>query len=276
MLPEGIEAPRGKGPGGFGSRLLLEKEDTVEYTVRDLLSDRQVRWPLTVCVTLMALQQLSGINNAFNYSSTFLARNGLQPEVLAPAQLEPVDPPPKLSTVHPTPDILHPTPYTLHPDPVTSSLHPKPSPTPSRLQVITLISVSMNVGNVLIVLVSSFFMDRLGRRPLLLMSVGGMGCACLLLTLALVLGSNALVCVAVVRRAWPRWSGQGRLARSGPCGHPRLPGSPRRVLVAALCAREGRPRGEAERSSLTAWVPRGCQALCSLACALLAYLPQAC
>lgn len=144
MLPEGIEAPRGKGPGGFGSRLLLEQEDTQEYTVRDLLSDRQVRWPLTVCVTLMALQQLSGINNAFNYSSTFLARNGLEPEV------------------------------------------------------ITLISVSMNVGNVLIVLVSSFFMDRLGRRPLLLMSVGGMGCACLLLTVALVLGSNALVCVAVV------------------------------------------------------------------------------
>ena len=121
MLPEGIEAPRGKGPGGFGSRLLLEKEDTVEYTVRDLLSDRQVRWPLTVCVTLMALQQLSGINNAFNYSSTFLARNGLEPAVLAPAQLEPVDPPPKLSTVHPT---LHPTPYTPHPTPYT--LHPTP------------------------------------------------------------------------------------------------------------------------------------------------------
>lgn len=111
--------------------------------------------------------------------------------------------------------------------------------------MITLISVSMNVGNVLIVLVSSFFMDRLGRRPLLLMSVGGMGCACLLLTLALVLGSNALVCVAVVRCAWPRWPGQGRLARSGPCGHPPLPCSPRRVLVAALCAQEERPRGEA-------------------------------
>ena len=62
----------------------------------------------------------------------------------------------------------------------------------------------MNVGNVLIVLVSSFFMDRLGRRPLLLMSVGGMGCACLLLTVALVLGSNALVCAAVVPHAWPK------------------------------------------------------------------------
>ena len=83
MLPEGIEAPPGKGPGGFGSRLLLEKEHTQEYTVRDLLSDRQVRWPLTVCVVLMALQQLSGINSAFNYSSTFLERNGLQPEVIA-------------------------------------------------------------------------------------------------------------------------------------------------------------------------------------------------
>ena len=51
--------------------------------MRDLLGDRQVRWPLTVCVTLMALQQLSGINSAFNYSSTFLERNGLQPEVIA-------------------------------------------------------------------------------------------------------------------------------------------------------------------------------------------------
>ena len=86
MLPEGIEAPPGKGPGGFGSRLLLEKEQTQEYTVRDLLGDRQVRWPLTVCVTLMALQQLSGINSAFNYSSTFLERNGLQPEVITPVK----------------------------------------------------------------------------------------------------------------------------------------------------------------------------------------------
>ena len=61
-----------------------------------------------------------------------------------------------------------------------------------------MISVAMNVGNVLIVLVANQSMDRLGRRPLLLMSVGGMGAACVLLTLALLLGNNALVCAAVV------------------------------------------------------------------------------
>jgi len=116
MLPEGIEAPPGKGPGGFGSRLLLEKEHTREYTVRDLLSDRQVRWPLTVCVTLMGLQQLSGINSAFNYSSTFLERNGLQPEVIALVELQPLDP--------------HPGPYTLSPDPSTSTITPTPYPVP--------------------------------------------------------------------------------------------------------------------------------------------------
>jgi len=154
--------------------------------------------------------------------------------------------------------------------------------------VITLISVSMNVGNVLIVLVSSFFMDRLGRRPLLLMSVGGMGCACLLLTLALVLGSNALVCVAVVRRAWPRWPGQGRgrqakaalraAARAATHASPAAraacswrPSAPERG------GREGRPGGAAS--------PRGCPeaakpsapslALCSPACPKLAGDPAA-
>ena len=97
--------------------LLDFEEDEEGYALHDLLADREVRWPLTVCMVLMALQQFSGINNAFNYSSTFLELNGLDPDV------------------------------------------------------VTLIAVAMNVGNVLIVLVSSFFMDRLGRRPLLLMSV---------------------------------------------------------------------------------------------------------
>ena len=34
-----------------------------------LLLEPSLRRPLIVCVTLMAAQQLSGINNAFNYSS---------------------------------------------------------------------------------------------------------------------------------------------------------------------------------------------------------------
>jgi len=146
MVPEGMSVPAGGGGVGLGScRSLLDFEEEDEsYTLRDLLGDRQVRWPLTVCVVLMGLQQFSGINNAFNYSSTFLEQSGLDPAV------------------------------------------------------ITLIAVAMNVGNVLIVLLSSLLMDRLGRRALLLLSVGGMALACALLTAALLSGNVPLVCVAVV------------------------------------------------------------------------------
>ena len=103
----------------------------------------------------------------------------------------------------------------------------------------------MNVGNVLIVLVSSFLMDRLGRRPLLLMSVGGMGCACLLLTAALVLGSNALVCAAVVRHT----HAQSGPARSGPCDRLNSLGIP-----PACTGLQPSTPSAPERGALAAWV----------------------
>ena len=103
-----------------------------------------MRRPLYVCVTLMVVQQFSGINNAFNYSSTFLKMNGLGDDT------------------------------------------------------ITTIAIAMNCGNVLVVLLSSVLMDRLGRRTLLLLSIGGMAAASALLTAALLLGSTALVCAAIL------------------------------------------------------------------------------
>ena len=109
-----------------------------------LLLDPTLRRPLLICVTLMAAQQLSGINNAFNYSSTFFVANGLSEEV------------------------------------------------------VTWIAVSMNVGNVLVVLLSTCLMDRLGRRLLLLSSMCGMILSIGLLSAALVRGYVPLVVVGIV------------------------------------------------------------------------------
>ena len=49
---------------------------------------------------------------------------------------------------------------------------PQRPPLAWRLGV-ALAAVAMNVGNVLIVLLSTLLMDQLGRRPLLLLSIGG-------------------------------------------------------------------------------------------------------
>ena len=47
-----------------------------ERGLAELIADRSSRRGLAICVSCAAAQQLSGINNAFNFSSTFLARNG--------------------------------------------------------------------------------------------------------------------------------------------------------------------------------------------------------
>ena len=47
-----------------------------------LLIQPSLRRPLGVCLVLMAAQQLSGINNAFNYSSSFFLANGLNDNVV--------------------------------------------------------------------------------------------------------------------------------------------------------------------------------------------------
>ena len=54
--------------------------------------------------------------------------------------------------------------------------------------VVTYIAVAMNLGNVLVVLLSTCLMDRAGRRVLLLSSMAGMFLAVVLLTFALVQG----------------------------------------------------------------------------------------
>lgn len=50
---------------------------------------------------------------------------------------------------------------------------------------VTLIAILMNVGNVLVTLLSVYLMDKAGRRPLLLLSTGGMLAATAALTVAL-------------------------------------------------------------------------------------------
>jgi len=109
-----------------------------------IVNDPAMRRPLCVCITLMAAQQLSGINNAFNYSTTFFLQNGMSDEV------------------------------------------------------VTWIAISMNVSNVLVVLLSTVLMDRVGRRPLLLTSIIAMGASTLLLTAGLLLSAVPLVMVGIV------------------------------------------------------------------------------
>ena len=109
-----------------------------------IVTEPAMRKPLCVCVTLMAAQQLSGINNAFNYSSTFFMANGMSEGV------------------------------------------------------VTWIAVAMNLGNVLVVLLSTVLMDRAGRRVLLLSSMGGMVVSIILLSGALLAGCVPLVVVGIV------------------------------------------------------------------------------
>lgn len=45
----------------------------------DLLRDPSQRKALAICSTCSLVQQCSGINNAFNFSSTFLSANGISP-----------------------------------------------------------------------------------------------------------------------------------------------------------------------------------------------------
>lgn len=89
-------------------------QEQFSFSVRQLVLTPRARRPLLLCSTLMVVQQFSGINNAFNYSSTFLELAGVE----------------------------------------------------SR--VISLSAIYMNLANVLVVLLASLLMDRVGRRPLLL------------------------------------------------------------------------------------------------------------
>ena len=137
----------GSRAGSYSDTTLYEAMLTPQastLSVVGLLADPAARRPICLTVPLMAVQQFSGINNAFNYSSTFLADAGVPEEM------------------------------------------------------ITLIAVLMNAGNVIIVLLSTVLMDRIGRRALLMTSMASMAAACALLTVALLLDSVALVCLSIV------------------------------------------------------------------------------
>jgi len=47
-----------------------------------MLRDRSLRRSLLVCCVSLIVQQASGINNAFNYSTTFLSQNGISPSTV--------------------------------------------------------------------------------------------------------------------------------------------------------------------------------------------------
>lgn len=51
-------------------------------SVRALLAQRRWRQPLSLVCVVMVVQQLSGINNAFNYGTSFLEGNGVEPGVV--------------------------------------------------------------------------------------------------------------------------------------------------------------------------------------------------
>jgi len=97
----------------------------------DLLRDRTVRRGLIICSVTAMVQQFSGINNVFNYSTAFLSQNGMS------------------------------------------------------MDTITIITVLMNVGNVMAGLLSAYLMDSAGRRILLLSSSGFMVVGIVMLTAAL-------------------------------------------------------------------------------------------
>ena len=96
-----------------------------------LLRDKKLRPSLLITLVCAVTQQFSGINNAFNFSSTFLSQNGID-----------------ASTV-------------------------------------TIVAVLMNVGNVLITVLSASLMDLAGRKPLILGSALGMSASIVALTVAL-------------------------------------------------------------------------------------------
>ena len=60
--------------GGASSRNTLSNSSS--GSALQLLLEPSLRRPLVVCVVLMAAQQFSGINNAFNYSSSFFLASG--------------------------------------------------------------------------------------------------------------------------------------------------------------------------------------------------------
>ena len=85
-----------------------------------MMRDESIRNGLVIALVCALVQQLSGINNVFNFSTIFLAANGVGPDA------------------------------------------------------VTTIAVLMNVGNVLITVLSVWLMDRAGRRALLLGSASAM------------------------------------------------------------------------------------------------------
>ncbi len=117
-------AALGRQPGG-------ETASGGGSSIGALLSDKKLHPSLLITLVCAMAQQFSGINNAFNFSSTFLSQNGID-----------------ASTV-------------------------------------TIVAVLMNVGNVLITLLSASLMDLAGRKPLILGSTIGMSASIVALTVAL-------------------------------------------------------------------------------------------
>jgi len=52
------------------------------YGLMSLMYDRSIRKSTIICVTAAVVQQFSGINNAFNYSTIFLAQNGISSDTV--------------------------------------------------------------------------------------------------------------------------------------------------------------------------------------------------
>lgn len=183
-LPSEAERPRGAAANGTNGDLpqngarssdgYASPEATSARPTRTLWSliwDPALRLPLAIAVGLMVLQQWSGINNAFNYSSTFLSQNSVDPGSAGMVR-------------------------------EGWGLECSPARRGACADTIMVIAVAMNVGNVFITAVSVYLMDRAGRRALLLGSTVAMTLSTILLTAALKLTGRSwtagLAVVAIV------------------------------------------------------------------------------
>jgi len=71
------QLPIASAPYNDTRGLRAAHQSRASRSLASMLGDPTLRLPLSVSVGLMVSQQFSGINNAFNFSSTFLKQNGL-------------------------------------------------------------------------------------------------------------------------------------------------------------------------------------------------------
>ncbi|XP_076452009.1 solute carrier family 2, facilitated glucose transporter member 3-like [Babylonia areolata] len=129
-------------------REAAELRNAVQFSVKDLFRNPELRWPLTISVVLMMAQQFSGINAVIYYSTTVFMGAGLTKQISQYA------------------------------------------------------TAGTGGVNVLWTFVSAVLMDKLGRRTLMIVGLGGMLVFSVVLTISLVFQASnpwlSYLCIAAV------------------------------------------------------------------------------